>query len=118
MVFGPAGAGWPLSRSTGTSATVRGAGKGVGGAPARASSMNQVQAGRATRAPLSLSPRVRLGWSCPTQTPAANSVSNPMNQASVKSFVVPVFPAMGRPSRRADTAVPRCTTPSSRWVRT
>ncbi len=39
-----------------------------------------------------------------------------MNQASVKSLVVPVLPAIGRFSRRARAAVPRSTTPRSSEV--
>ena len=39
-----------------------------------------------------------------------------MNQASVKSFVVPVLPAIGRFSAGRRTAVPRSTTPRSRLV--
>ena len=39
-----------------------------------------------------------------------------MNHASVKSFVVPVFPATGRLSTRALAAVPRSVTPLSRLV--
>jgi hypothetical protein len=37
----------------------------------------------------------------------------PRNQASVKSLVVPVLPAMFKPSFAAEAPVPRCVTPFS-----
>ncbi len=54
--------------------------------------MKRIHMGNATAAADSLSPRGR-GVSKPTHTPATRSGENPMNQASVFSFVVPVLPA-------------------------
>ena len=71
--------------------------------------------GKATRAPSSFRPSV--WWSSnPTQTPAVKEGENPMNQASVKSLVVPVLPATGRLSALARTPVPELMTSRSMEV--
>ena len=44
--------------------------------------------------------------SLPTHTPHTRSAVKPTNQASWKSWVVPVLPAVGRSSRRAALPVP------------
>ena len=54
---------------------------------------------RRRAAPVSLSPS-EAGLSKPTQTVVTRSGVKPENQASVKSCVVPVLPAIGRPEPR------------------
>ena len=88
-------------------------GKFSTGIPARAFCMNSSQIGKAARAPVSLRPNDFCWSSNPTQTPAVSCGVNPMYQASVKSFVVPVLPADGRASALAPTPVPKLTTSSS-----
>ena len=55
------------------------------------------------------------GSSKPTHTPATSFGVKPMNQASLKSLVVPVFPAAGsvNPRPRAFAAVPALITSAS-----
>jgi hypothetical protein len=67
--------------------------------------MKAVQIGSADWAPLS--PRIWLS-SSPTQTTASSSGVKPTNQASRRSFVVPVLPAASsaKPAARAEAAVP------------
>ena len=71
--------------------------------------MHSIQMGSATTAPDCLSPSSFFA-SNPTQTAAVIEGLNPTNHASVKLFVVPVFPPSGRPSDFAAVAVPFCTT--------
>src|SRR6478735_6638451 len=54
------------------------------------------------------------GWSNPTQTPQVIELVKPTNQASLKSFVVPVLPAAGslKPNERELAAVPLVRTSS------
>ena len=47
--------------------------------------------------------------SLPTHTPQTRSAVKPTNQASWKSWVVPVLPALGRSSSRAALPVPLVT---------
>ncbi len=64
--------------------------------------------GRAAWPPVWSLPSESFFSSKPTQTPAASEGSKPMNQASVKSFVVPVLPAIGplqRPGPRRRAAL-------------
>ena len=56
--------------------------------------MKSIQTGRAAKAPVSLLPS-DLFWSKPIHTPQVIEGEKPTNQASVKLFVVPVFPAKG-----------------------
>ena len=56
--------------------------------------MKSIQTGSAANAPVSLLPKVFFS-SKPIQTPQVMEGEKPMNQASVKSFVVPVLPASG-----------------------
>jgi len=83
-----------------------------GSFPASAALMNSIQIGNAARAPVSFAPRDFFS-SYPTHTPAVNDGEKPTNQASVKSLVVPVFPASGSLSFVAAIPVPCCTTSSS-----
>src|SRR6516162_4336732 len=73
--------------------TPGGAGKVSTGRPFSATAMKSCQIGPATAAPVSLSPSV-AGLSKPTQTVVTRSGVKPENQASVKSCVVPVLPAI------------------------
>src|SRR5215469_5247649 len=74
--------------------TSSGAWNSPGSFPAAALFMNSIQMGNATRAPVSRGPRDFFS-SYPTQTPQVIDGEKPTNQASVKSFVVPVLPANG-----------------------
>ena len=74
--------------------------------------MNSIQMGKAASPPDSLGPKVFFS-SKPSHTPQVMEGEKPTNQASVKSLVVPVFPATGCLSVSAAVAVPIFTTPSS-----
>ena len=77
--------------------------------------MTSSHTGSAAAAPLSPGPSVFfLSW--PIQTPIVTSGSKPTNHASVKSSVVPVFPATGQSSDAARAAVPRSRDARSRLV--
>ena len=81
------------------------------GRPFSATAMKSCQIGPATWAPVSLLPIV-VGLSKPTHTVVTRSGVKPENQASVKSCVVPVLPAIGWPSPSTTFApVPRVVTP-------
>src|SRR5204862_1613924 len=76
-----------------------------------ATAMNSRQIGPATAEPVWLLPRL-AGVSKPTQTVVTRSGVKPENQASVKSCVVPVLPAIGWPRpATTGTPVPRVVTP-------
>ena len=60
--------------------------------PLIATFITSIHAGRAASAPVSFGPSVFFS-SKPTQTPQVIEGEKPTNQASVKSLVVPVFPA-------------------------
>src|SRR5712671_1360770 len=77
--------------------------------------MKLIQMGSAARLPVSFGPSVFFS-SKPTQTPQVIDGENPTNHASVKSLVVPDFPASGCFSFSASVAVPCCTTLCSREV--
>src|ERR1043166_662842 len=62
--------------------------------PVSATFMNCIQTGSAATAPVSLLPSCFFS-SKPIQTPQVSEGEKPMNQASVKSLVVPVLPASG-----------------------
>src|SRR5215831_16137916 len=67
--------------------------------------MKSIQTGKAACAPVSFSPRVFFS-SNPIHTPQVRLGEKPINQASVKSLVVPVFPARGYFNFEAAKPVP------------
>jgi hypothetical protein len=71
--------------------------------------IKSIHIGKAARAPVSFSPSVCRS-SYPIHVPHVIDGENPMNHASVKSFVVPVFPPNGCFICEAATAVPCRTT--------
>src|SRR5690242_12708910 len=91
-----------------------GGGRKSRGGPCRGSAVaiKSIQIGKAAAAPVSLLPSVFFS-SNPTHTPQVIEREKPMNQASVKSFVVPVLPATGYFKRFAATPVPCKTTSCS-----
>ncbi len=75
----------------------------------------RIQIGSATFAPSMPGPRLTVFMSLPTHTPTVYRGVIPMNQASVKSLVVPVLPARLSLSDAAAAPVPRWVTPFSIW---
>jgi hypothetical protein len=57
--------------------------------------MNSIHIGNAAFAPVSFDPSVSAGLSNPIHVPQVTEGENPINHASVKSFVVPVLPPSG-----------------------
>ncbi|MBM2828552.1 MAG: hypothetical protein HW408_1084, partial [Actinobacteria bacterium] len=88
----PGGIAFPVAGSTRAKVTPGGTGKSCAGACCSAFPMNCIHIGRATAAADWRFPR-GFGVSKPIHTPARTSGEKPMNQASVFSLVVPVFPA-------------------------
>src|SRR5271157_3415769 len=86
-----------------------GAAKSSDSRPSSATRIKSIQIGKAATAPVSLLPSVFFS-SKPTHTPQVSDGENPTNQASVKSFVVPVLPPSGWLSLAAAAPVPRRTT--------
>ena len=82
-----------------------GAGNSRSGTTPSARPKNCVQIGSATEAAV-WRPPSDAGVSNPTHTAAIRSGDPPMNQASVFSFVVPVFPARFGESPFAEAPVP------------
>src|SRR5664279_2587843 len=96
-------------RATALGGAGGGAGKSSDSRPCSATRMKSIQIGNAATAPVSLLPSVFFS-SKPTHTPQVIDGEKPTNQASVKSFVVPVLPPSGWLSLAAAAPVPCSTT--------
>jgi hypothetical protein len=77
--------------------------------------MKSIHTGSAVTPPVSFLPNIFFS-SKPIHTPQVMEGEKPTNQASVKSLVVPVFPANGCFRDLARVAVPDCTTPCNSMV--